>query len=376
MIKKIQILSCFWVSLSIAVFAQVDTAQIEQIRTEYTQSNQQLDAAATSVIDDFWRKSVDALMLAKESQDLVAIRDMLAQQKGDKESFYSLAYISAAKTHLQSSLDTVSKWQEAEKRLPVERNIMILIAKLGRIELADLAIAALKSQDPMVRYWAVGAMTGVPLMTQIKSDATIDAKKPQQIIDGLNKYIKEQNDVCSTAFICNFAVGMQTAASQSLLLTLADKRIDAYMKWTVTDEAMDAAILKAIANVVLATASPAAKQEQLTRFGQLYACVMQRYMMGKNLPDASKDQLVTVIAEVEDVALPKMLSGWGVKFRASIAKNVSIDKDYEFLFGSGSRQGELVRRLNFDFGKDSSGKPILVPQMIPAQPDTSLKAMP
>ncbi len=376
MAKKLQVLSCFVFSLSLFVFAQVDTVQIEQVREQYTQSKQQLDTAATQVIDGFWRQSIDALMLSKESQEIVAIRDILVAQKGDKETFYTVAYIKAAETHLRSSFDIVNKWTEPERQLLVARNLMILVAEFGRFELADLAIARLNDQDAMVRYWAVQALTGSSLISQLKSDATIDSKKVQGLIDSLGAYIKEQNDPRSLVSISSFAIGMQTLAAQNLLLMMADKRIDAYMKWTVTDEAVDAAILKAIGNLYQTTSSPAAKQELMSRFGQLYACVMQRQMKGKNIPSSSLDQLVTVIAEVEEVVLPKLLSGWTPKFRVSLAKNVSIDKDYEFLFGSGLRQGELVSRLSFTFGKDSSGKPLLVPQTIPAQPEPPAESQP
>lgn len=376
MAKRIQALSCLVILLTLSVFAQVDTVQIGQIRDQYTQSKQQLDAAATGVIDGFWRQSMDALMLSKESQEIVAIRDILVAQKGDKETFYTVAYIKAAETHLRSSFDIVHKWNEPERQLLVERNLMILVAGFGRFELADLAIAQLNSPDAMVRYWAVQALTQDTLISQLKSDATIDAQKVQQLIDSLTTYIKDQNDARSLPSICSFALRMQTAAAQNLLLVMADKRIELYMKRTVKDEVVDASILKALGNVYLSISSPAVKQELMSRFGQLYACVMQRQMMGKTLPDSSLNQLVTVIVEVEDSVLPKLLNGWTPKFKVSLTKNVSIDKDYEFLFGSGLRQGELVSRLNFTFGKDSSGKPLLVPQAIPAQPEPETEPQP
>ncbi len=369
MYKKMRFLSCFAAILSFAAVAQVDTAPIEQIRTQSVQANTQPDAAAIQVIDEFWQKSIDTLMLAEDTSEIIAVREELVKQKGEKDlSFYASAYVKTADKHLKSALDTVSKWTEQDKRVRVERNLLILLAQLNSIELAELAIARLSDEDPMVRYWAVRALTSTSMVAQLKSDVTGDEKKMSQIIAGLEDYIKKQNDSRAWLLIGDFAVRSQTAASQNLLLSLADKRIDAYMQWNVTDEAADASILKSIGSLVQTTTAPAARQDLLARFGQLYSCVLQRYMMGENLSDASKDQLTTVIADVEDVVIVKILPGWTVKFKVSLAKSLSIDKDYELLFGSGTRPGDLVSRLNFNFGKDDTGKALLVPKPLPAAP--------
>jgi hypothetical protein len=368
MAKRIQALSCFAVVMSFAAVAAVDTTSIEEVRTQSIQSNTPPDAAAIQVIDEFWQKNIDTLMLAEDTVEIIAVRDELVKQKGDKDlSFYASAYVKAADKHLKSALDTVDKWTENDKRIRVERNLLILLAQLSHIDLADLAMTRLDDPDSMVRYWAVRALTNRAIIAQLK-DVADDEKKTSQIIAALDDAVQKNNDPRSWAMIGNFAVGLQTAASQKLLLSLADKRIDTYMQWTVTDEAADAAILKSIGALVQATTSPAVKQEQLSRLGQLYSCVIQRYMMGKNLPDTSKDQLATVIAEVEDAVILKILPGWTVKFKNDLARNLSIDKDYELLFGSGTRPGDLASRLNFNFGKDDTGKAMLIPKPLPAAP--------
>lgn len=372
MSKRMWPLSCFVIILSFAAVAAVDTAPIEQVRTQSIQANTQPDAAGLGVIDDFWQKSIDTLMLAEDTADIIAVREDLVKQKGDKDlSLYASAYVKAANKHLKSALDTVGKWTDNDKRLRIERNLMILLAQLSHIELADLAIAQLDDQDSMVRYWAVRALTNPAIVDQLKSGVAGDEKQTSRIIAGLGDAIKKNNDPRSWIFIGNFAVGLETAPSQDLLLSLADNRIDAYMQWNVTDEATDASILKSIGALVQATTSPAVKQELLSRFGQLYSCAIQRYMMGENIPDTSKDQLVTVIAEVEDAVILKILPGWTVKFRADLAKSLPIDKDYELLFGSSTRPGDLASRLNFNFGKDDTGKAMLAPKPLPAEPAKS-----
>ncbi len=376
MIKSISCLSCI-VLLSVSIVAMaVDTSKVEQVRTQFIQSNTQPDKAAEQIIDEFWRKSLDSMMLIEDTSEIVKLRSDLVKQKGDKDlSFYASTYIKIADTHLKSALEAIAGWENNDsKKLRVERNFMILIAELGRMELADLAMTRLKHDDKMVRYWAVRAVTSPRVVSQLISDITRDEKLTLQIITSLGEYIKQYDDAVVLPFIAEFAAGIKNASGNSLLLAIADKRIDAFMKWTVTDEAADAGILKTIGGLVFETASAATRQELLGRFGQLYSCVVQRYLMGTHLPAASRDQLVTVICEVEAGVMEKMLPGSTNRFRNELQRAQPIDKVYEALFGSSDKAGELSTRMNFDYGKDSSGKSLVCPRPLPAPPAVPAQA--
>lgn len=373
MIKSISCLSCI-VLLSVSIVAMaVDTSKVEQVRTQFIQSNTQPDKAAEQIIDEFWRKSLDSMMLIEDTSEIVKLRSDLVKQKGDKDlSFYASTYIKIADTHLKSALEAIAGWENNDsKKLRVERNFMILIAELGRMELADLAMTRLKHDDKMVRYWAVRAVTSPRVVSQLISDITRDEKLTLQIITSLGEYIKQYDDAVVLPFIAEFAAGIKNASGNSLLLAIADKRIDAYMKWTVTDEAADAGILKTIGGLVFETASATTRQELLGRFGQLYSCVVQRYLLGTHLPAATRDQLVTVICEVEAGVMEKMLPGSTNRFRNELQRAQPIDKVYEALFGSSGKAGEISTRMNFDYGKDSSGKSLVSPRPLPAPPAVS-----
>lgn len=350
----------------------VDTSKVEQVRTQFIQSNTQPDKAAEQVIDEFWRKSIDSMMLVEDTAEIVAMRSDLVKQKGDKDlSFYASAYVKIAAVHLKSALDTVAGWENNDsKKLRIERNFMILIADLGRMELSDLAMSRLNHDDMMVRYWSVRAITSPRVISQLTSDITRDEKLTSQILSSLGDFVKKYDDAIVLPYIANFAVGIKNAAGNSLLMAIADKRIDAYMKWTVSDEAADAGILKGIGGLIFETASASARQELLGRFGQLYSCVVQRYLIGTNLPAASRDQLVTVICEVETAVMEKMLPGSANRFRNELQRNQPIDKVYEALFGTSGKAGELSTRMNFDYGKDGSGKGLVVPRSLPTPPAT------
>jgi hypothetical protein len=364
---------CFLVFLVSFSAWSVDTTQIEDVRSKLAQSNMQPDAAALQVIDNFWRKNVDMIMLTEDTTEIVALRQDLEKLKGKNSlSFYASAYLKASHTHLKVAIDTVSKWEKNAKKVNVERNLMILIARLGSVELADLAMGKLSDDDPMVRYWAVRSLTSEEVVSQLKSDVTGDEKLTAQIISALEGYLKASVDTLSLPFAADFAAAMDTAASHKLLYAMADRRIDAYMKWAVTNESADAGILKAMGKLFSAVGDPAEKQELLSRFGQLYSCVVQRYMLGENLPQSAKDQLVTVIAEVEDNIISKQIPGWTSKFRIDLSKNTSMDKDYEFLFGTEDRAGELASRLNFNYGKNGSGKVLVSPSALPPAPKAAV----
>lgn len=360
---------CFLVfSMSFSAWS-VDTTQIEEVRSKLAQSNTQPDAAALQVIDNFWRKSIDQMMLTEDTDEMVTLRQDLEKFKGENSlSFYASAYLKTGHTHLKVAIDTVGKWEQNAKKVNVERNLMILITRLGSVELADLVMGKLSDVDPMVRYWAVRSLTSEEIISQLKSDVTGDEKLTAQIISALEGYLKTSSDTLPLSFAADFAAAMNTTASRKLLYVMADRRIDAYMKWTVTDESVDAGILKSIGKLIPTVSDAAEKQELLSRFGQLYSCVVQRYMLGENLPQSAKDQLVTVIAEVEDNVISKQIPGWMSKFRIDLSKNMPMDKDYEFLFGTPERAGELAGRLGFNYGKNDSGKIRVSPISLPPAP--------
>jgi hypothetical protein len=355
-------------ALSVSAWS-MEAMTIEQVYTQYNGSTTALDAAAIGVIGDFWGKSMDVMMLSEDADKMVELRLELKKYKGsDHLSFYASAYQKAAKEHLKVATDTVGKWEEGVKKARVERNLMILATEIGSVGLVDLALPKLSNKDPMVRHWAVRSLTSKDIIDQSKEDVNRDEKRTAQIIAGLEEYLKTTPDTTPLSFVINFAGEMNTADSRRLLSGMADRRIDAYMKWTVTDEQIDTDILKNLGSLAGKTSNPAEKQELLGRFGQLYACVLGRFLQGEKVPGVSRERLISVIIEVEDKILAKEVAGWGSKFRADISTNKPLNDDYSLLFGSNGQPGELAAKMNFDYGKDSAGKPLIVPKLLPSPP--------
>lgn len=368
-----RVLSVFVLSVSAWSAEQMT---IEQVYNQYNGATTAVDAAAIGVIDDFWRKSMDVMMLSEDTDKIVELRLELKKYKGSNHlSFYASSYQKAAKEHLKEAMETVNKWEEGPRKERVERNLMILIAEIGSVGLVDLALPELSNKDPMVRYWAVRSLTSKDIIAQSKEDVNRDEKRTAQIAAGLEEYLKTMPDTVTIPLVTLFASEMNTAACRKMLTGLADRRIDAYMKWTVTDEQIDADILKSLGNAGVQAVDPAEKQELLSRFGQLYACVVERYMQADKIPAVSRERLITVIIEVEEKILvnPKRVPGWASKFKTNINANKPLNDDYNLLFGSNNITGELAAKLNFNYGKDSANKPLLVPRPLPSPPASVIK---
>jgi hypothetical protein len=375
---KIQHLCMALSVLALSVSAwSMEALTIEQVYSQYNGAATALDAAAIKVIDDFWRKSLDVMMLSEDTDKIVELRLELKKYNGSNHlSFYASSYQKAAKEHLKVAIDTVGKWEEGVKRARVERNIMILIAEIGSVGLVDLALPQLSSKDPMVRYWAVRSLTSKDIVEQSAPAAvTRDENRTARIIAGLDSYLKATPDIVTIPLITLFASEINTAASRKMLAGLADRRIDAYMKWTITDEQIDADILKSLGNAGVQAVDPAERQELLSRFGQLYACVLGRFMQTDKIPAGSRERLISVIVEVEDKFFinSKYVPGWAPRFKTDINTNKPLNDAYNLLFGSNNITGELAAKLKFNYGKDSAGKPLLVPRPLPAPPAAAVE---
>jgi len=66
--------------------------------------------------------------------------------------------------------------------------------------------------------------------------------------------------------------------------------------------------------------------------------------------------------------MEKMLPGSANRFRNELQRTQPIDKVYEALFGASGKAGEFSTRMNFDYGKDESGKGLVTPRSLPAPP--------
>ncbi len=375
MIKKSQFLSTFMLISILGTVPSalaVDTELIDVLR-QRTLNSGSLTAGDVETIDTFWNEATEELLLSNDFSEVVTIRSALSAHRGTNElSQYTSSYIMSAQKYLDSAFDEVKGWDLSPLKRHTERNLLILVAELQSTELADFALARLENDNSLIRYWAVKALADPKVVSQLGAGS--NAELAGRIIQQFYKLSQNENQPVILNIIAAFAAGMDSPAAKQILLTVVDRRTEAYKNWSVENEISDATLL-----ILLGKEIPLQSGEQkitlLRMFAQLYSFVMQRYIVGAEvLEDNSKYQLVSVMVEVEQVVLSRLLdmSRSGIK-RAIEKKDLSVlQREYDTLLGSTVRVGELGRELNFDYGKSSSGRPITAPQKLPSPPERLL----
>jgi hypothetical protein len=138
--------------------------------------------------------------------------------------------------------------------------------------------------------------------------------------------------------------------TQDLLLDMANQRIRAYADWTVQEELLDNHILKQLARRM--KANPADQGICGPRFGQLYSYVIQRYLKGTGtLDETQKQQLISVIAEVEDQSIATLLNRPQSSLRRALEQknNSELLREHDRLLGNQTTAGQLPAKLNFSY---------------------------
>ena len=113
-----------------------------------------------------------------------------------------------------------------------------------------------------------------------------------------------------------FAAGVQIQEVEDLLLQIANMRIKRYAEWKVKFEPLDDLILKSLCSKISSPAMARSAETSASRsntaiarsFSQLCSYVIQRYVKGGELlSDMQKEQLASVIVEIEDKCISKLL---------------------------------------------------------------------
>ena len=358
--------STFLVLFMIVPLYAATVSDIEEIRLRTEGNRTELQASDRSAIEEFWETSLDTMQLSDTAQDIVDIRRRLEQQIGAEPlSFYSSAYDAAAKRSLQTAFSNVARMEDAAKRALLEENLMVLTAQLKTPALADIALGKINDKNPVVRYWAVKAVTNSGVIQSLSAEITRDEATEEKILDALKERIGFEQQVEIETMIINFAAAMDHPVARDILLTVADKRIEAYKSWIIDKGEMDSRLLIAMGNVVLISPDADVKRAFAQKFAELYALVFQAYMKGADLlPDAQLEQVISVILEVDKEVLAKMLNVPQTGILRDLQRKVGLDRDYETIFGDRLRAGDLGNLYKFSYGKDASGKAITEPPAI------------
>lgn len=347
----------------------VNTTEIESLRLRTQGGSSELTSSDKSTIAKFWTEALNQMLLSKSSNEIVEIRRQLESQKGDDFlSYYATAYITQAKTDIQEAFQNVVRLEDSQQRQMLEQNLMILVANLQSPELAPLALQHFEDKDAVVRYWAFKAVTQPAVIQQLTSEVTRDEQTTEAILNALEVQAATGLYPETQKMVINFCAAFDQLKARDILLAIANKRIAAYKDWTVNDESPDAVLLTVLGAIAEQNADPEVKKVFGRTFAELYALVLQRYLQGKDTFSSEHiDRLLTVIAEVDQTALDKIM---GVKtgILAAVKRGQGLESQYETLLGNQMFRGQLAEKYKFDYGKDASGKSLMAPPKLGPMP--------
>ena len=335
--------------------AAVNTREVDIVRKKEVLDNQDL-----KIIDDFLAEAIQELVNTRDFTSIAKSRAVILSRQSTQGQ-YAQQFSESARRHIATGFRDAQKLMRPERITGVTINLLILMDGLQDLGLADQAIARLKNENMVIRYWAVHCLTNPAIITQLNAATTSSANQASVIAAQL-KDLVENSTPEIVALIAQFAAGVNIPQGEELLLQIADMRIKRYAGWTVKYELYDIALLKYLSSKIpLPTESPAGllpatsstKPAIARRFAQLYSYAIQRYVKGAALlNDTQKSYLASVLVETEDKCISRFLGAQLAVRRAVERKDMqAVLAEHDRLLGSA-----LPATLKFDYGSIGSSK--------------------
>jgi len=350
---------------SASVLGAVDTVAIDEVRNKDVLGEQDLQ-----IIDDFLASATAEMLTTQEISDIVSARvAVVSRRKNNQkgaENQYAENLIMLAKKHLKSALAQAAAAEKSEPRRDIILvNLLILVDNLESAGLAELAFEVLGDDNTIVRYWAVHCVTNPAVIAELNSADVRNSDLGKRITQQLLGRVDKESSPEVISLFVDFASAMQGANIRDMLVKIADARIKKYADWSVNYELLDSAVLKALGDKIIElTVGSEEKKALANRFAQLYSYVMQRYIKGQDvLNKESKQQLVSVLVEVEQSLLPKLLGVRQATIKNALEKNKisTLIAEYESLFGTEQNVGRLPQALNFDYDGNKGPRQLAEP---------------
>jgi len=297
-------------------------------------------------------------------------RSVIISRKGEQPQ-YVQQFLQSALKHIQAGFGRAEQLSPEQRKTNVVVNLLILIDGLEDLALADMALARFKDENAVVRYWAVHCLSSPAIVQQLNAGAASNPGPAASIATQL-KDIVDSSSVETLALIAGFGATIDIPQGEELLLQVADARIKRYADWTVKHELSEIALLKLLeSKLPLSSQGPGGavpaglgKPAIAQRFAQLYSYAIQRYLKGQGvLNDTQKDHLASVLVEVQEKCVSRLLGTPQTTFRRAIerANLAAIVDEHNGLLGNGTTAGQLPSKLGFDYGTDSAGAKRMAP---------------
>jgi hypothetical protein len=342
----------------------IDTQEIEEVRQKGVLNSKDLQ-----VIDNFLAEAIQEILKTRDFTSIARTRALILSYQSTQGQ-YAKQFSESAYKYISLALKQAETLPK-ERRFKVTLNLLILIDGLKDPQLADLALAKLKDDNKVIRYWAVRCVTNPGLISKLNPAEGANLRLLQRIVEGLEQLVDSSPPPAdeTLALITEFAAESNIPEGEDLLGQIADVRIKEYADWTVKYELLDSAVLKALANRI-SSSTGSNKLEMARRFAQLYSYAIERYLKGQDLSDTNRQYLASVLVETEDKCIGKLLGRPQSNIKRAIEENnISLlRQEYDRLFGNQAKAGELTTKLGIDYGTDANGRKRIAPLPLPDPP--------
>jgi hypothetical protein len=369
------VLTAFFVLAANSRAIAVNTRDIDNVLKKSV-----IDDQDKKVIDDFLAEAVQELVKTRDFTSIAKLRSVILSRKSSK-SQYAQQFSESAHKYIKAGLEQAQTLRPDERKNNVIVSLLILVDGMEDPSLSDLAMSMLKDNNMVIRYWAVHCLTNPAVVQQLNSQTASNPELAATITEQLKGVVQTSKPEI-LVHIARFAANIDIPEGEQLLLQVADERIKRYADWTVTCESYDVIILKLLESEIplpsQSTGVPVPtttlrKPDVARRFAQLYSYVIQRYIKGdKTLSDNQKQQLASVIIEIEEKCITRLLDlgrPQGALRRAIEQGDLAtLSDEHNKLLGDATRSGQLPLKLRFDYGTTSSGSERTAPIPLPDKP--------
>lgn len=359
------VLAAFFASATGSSWAVVDTRAIDAVRDKTVLENRDL-----FTIDNFLSEAVREISKTRDFASIAKVRmDIISRRSPHPQ--YSQQFSESAQKYIFAAFEAALQLPE-DRRTKLMVNLLILVDGLEDLRLADLAIAKMRDNNTIIRYWAVHCITNEGIAKQLNTGGSANVKIARLFLERLKEVVDSSSPEI-IGLMAKFAGDINIPQGEEMLVQIADMRMKKYASWTVEYELLDGTVLKLL-DIKIASGSGSKSSDKsaaAVRFGQLYSFAIQRYVKGRgSLTDTQKQKLASVLVEIEDKCVGRILGAPQSIIKKAVERDdyAAIVVEHNRLLGDAKQAGELSSKLNFDYGTASGGGKRTAPLPLPAPP--------
>ncbi len=335
----------------------LDLAEIDRVRDKGV-----LSGGDFEVIDSFVNEAINALIDAEDYSSVSSIRAAIIERaRSNRESAqtqYREQFFSSINDALSNALDQVVSDNERIEFLR-KANLLILIEEISDARLASLALKGFDSDNPVVRYWAVRAVSSSDMIQQLNQ--TRHVQTAREVTQRMSEIVDESADEV-VELIANYAAGIDVPQGSELLADLVDTRLERYENWQVERPLVDSAILKLLNDQINTDSEQG--QASAERFCQLFSYIMQAFIEGQDYYSQRQlRELASALVEIERSVVGRRTSLEQSVIRRAIENEdfQALREEHDRLLGDGDEAGTLQQALQFSYSGPNPRSPRSLP---------------